>query len=75
MEYAFPGNHYADITDQFLLGDQILVAPVTEKNAVRREIVFPEGKWKGDDGSVVEGPVTLEIAAALERLPWYRKID
>ncbi len=75
MEYAFPGNQYFDITDQFLLGDKILVAPVTEKGAVSREIVFPEGKWKGDDGYVVEGPVTLEVAAALERLPWYRKID
>ncbi len=75
MEYVFPGNDYVDITDQFLLGDQILVAPVTEKNAVRREIVFPEGKWKGDDGSVVEGPVTLDVATPIERLPWYRKID
>jgi alpha-glucosidase len=75
MEYAFPGKDYVDISDQFLLGDQILVAPVTDKGAVSREILFPEGKWEGDDGSVVEGPVTLEVASPLERLPWYRKID
>ena len=65
MEYTFPANHYADITDQFLLGGQILVAPVCEKGAVSREIVFPEGKWSGDDGSVEEGPVTLEVASPL----------
>ena len=75
MEYAYPGSDYVDITDQFLLGDQILVAPVIEKGAVTREIVFPEGRWKGDDGSLVEGPVILEVAAPLERLPWYRKIE
>jgi alpha-glucosidase (family GH31 glycosyl hydrolase) len=75
MEYAFPGKGFVDIGDQFLLGDQILVAPVIEKGAVSREIVFPEGKWEGDDGSVVEGPVTLEVASALQRLPWYRKMD
>jgi alpha-glucosidase (family GH31 glycosyl hydrolase) len=75
MEYVFPGNDYADITDQFLLGDRILVAPVTEKGAVSREIVFPVGKWAGDDGSLVEGPVTLVVAAPIERLPWYRRIE
>jgi alpha-glucosidase (family GH31 glycosyl hydrolase) len=73
MEYTFPGKDYVDITDQFLLGDEILVAPITEKGAVSREIIFPEGKWEGDDGSLVEGPVTLEVAAPIERLPWYRK--
>ena len=75
MEYSFPGKNYVDITDQFLLGDQILVAPVTEKGATSRKIVFPEGKWEGDDGSVVEGPATIEVAAPIERLPWYRKIQ
>ena len=75
MEYAFPGNDYMDINDQFLLGNQILVAPVIEKGAINRDIQFPEGKWEGDDGSVVEGPVSLEVAAPIERLPWYRKID
>ncbi len=74
MDYVFPGNNYVDITDQFLLGDQILVAPVTEKSAISRKIQFPAGKWEGDDGSIVEGPVTIEVAAPIERLPWYRKI-
>ncbi len=75
MEYVFPGHGYVDITDQFLLGDSILVAPVLEKAAVRRKIVFPEGSWKGDDGSLVEGPATVDVPAHLERLPWYRRID
>ncbi len=73
MEYAFPGKGYEIITDQYLLGDQILVAPVMEKGARSREIVFPEGMWKGDDGSEVEGPLTLEVEVPLRRLPWYIK--
>jgi alpha-glucosidase (family GH31 glycosyl hydrolase) len=58
-----------------MLGDLILVAPVTEKGAESREVVFPIGKWAGDDGSLVEGPVTLVVAAPIERLPWYRRIE
>lgn len=73
MEYAYPGNGYELITDQYLLGDKILVAPVVEHGATSREIVFPEGRWEGDDGSFVNGPVTLEVIVPLERLPRYLK--
>jgi alpha-glucosidase len=75
LEYQYPHEGYVDIDDQFLLGPDIVVAPVLEKGARRREIVFPPGQWKGEDDSIVEGPTTLEVDAPLERLPRYRRID
>jgi alpha-glucosidase (family GH31 glycosyl hydrolase) len=75
LEYVFPGQGYALIRDQFLLGDEILVAPVLNRGQREREVVFPKGRWKGDDGSVVEGPSVKMIVAPLDRLPWYRKIS
>ena len=74
LEYEYPGKGYEEIKDQFLLGNKILVAPVVVKGQRSREVIFPEGKWQGDDGSIVNGPVTLKIEVPLERLPWYRKI-
>jgi alpha-glucosidase (family GH31 glycosyl hydrolase) len=74
MEYMFPHQGYAETKDQFLLGENILVAPVLEKGASSRSIVFPKGTWRGDDGSIVEGPCTQTIDAPLARLPWYRKV-
>ena len=74
LEYEFPGQGYAEIKDQFLLGKSILVAPVVHKGQRQREVVFPEGKWKGEDGSLVNGPVRLTINVPLERLAWYRKV-
>jgi alpha-glucosidase (family GH31 glycosyl hydrolase) len=73
MEYVFPHCGYEHIKDQFLLGDRILVAPVLAKGATSREVVFPPGKWLGDDGSSVDGPCRRTVSAPLERLPWYRK--
>ncbi len=73
LEYEYPGLGYAGITDEFLLGPRILVAPVQEKGAVRRTIQFPPGTWKGDEGSTVTGPCRIEVPASLSRLPWYRK--
>jgi alpha-glucosidase (family GH31 glycosyl hydrolase) len=74
LEYACPKRGYATIVDQFLLGPNILVAPVVEKGARKRRLVVPPGRWKGDDGSVVDGPASVEIDAPLARLPWYRRI-
>jgi alpha-glucosidase (family GH31 glycosyl hydrolase) len=75
LEYGFPGKGYAEIKDQFLLGDKIMVAPVVKKGERSREVVFPEGRWQSDDGSMVDGPKKLKLEVPLERLPWFRKIN
>jgi len=75
MEYQYPHEGHAAMDAQFLLGPGILVAPVLEKGARSRGIVFPPGQWRGDDGSLVEGPATVEVDAPLERLPWYRRVE
>ncbi len=72
LEYEYPGRGYAGITDQYLLGPSVLVAPVLEKGARRRVVEFPPGVWQGDDGSVVTGPCRVEVTAPMNRLPWYR---
>jgi alpha-glucosidase (family GH31 glycosyl hydrolase) len=74
MDYEYPDCGFEEINDQYMLGSEILVAPVTQKGAVTRTIRFPEGEWSGDDGSVVRGPQTLTVEAPLERLPYYKKI-
>ena len=72
LEYMYPDQGYAGIKDQFLLGEKILVAPVTKKGARSRTVVFPKGTWKGDDGSVVKGPCKKKIEVPLKRLSWYQ---
>jgi hypothetical protein len=74
LEYQYPHQGYAEIKDQFLLGDTLLVAPVLEKGARTRTVVFPQGIWKGDDGSSVTGPCTQGIQVPLTRLPHYRRM-
>lgn len=72
LAWLWPDAGYEEIHDQFILGDDILVAPVVESGARSREVVFPAGTWVGDDGSEVVGPATVEIQAPLARLPYYR---
>jgi len=73
MALAFPVGGFETVKDQFMLGDNILVAPVVEKGVRSRKVVFPEGKWKGDDGKTITGGKTIEITVPLERLPYFTK--
>ncbi len=70
LEYHFPNRGLEGINDQFMLGDKIMVAPVVSKGKYR-EIVFPEGKWKSDDGTFFDGGRCYPIEVKLEKLPVY----
>lgn len=73
LEYNYPGMGYAGIIDEFMMGDELLVAPVLKKGATSRKVVLPPGKWSADDGQVYDGPATIEVAAPLSRLPYFVK--
>ena len=75
MAYSFPESGFETIKDQFMLGEKILVAPVTEKGARSRLVVLPKGKWKSDEGNITEGGRTIEIEVPLGRLPYFTKLD
>ena len=74
MEYSFPGMGYADIKDQFMMGDNLLVAPVVEKGATSRKVILPPGRWKADDGQIYEGSTSITISAPIDRLPYFEKL-
>lgn len=74
MEFDYPNKGYADITDQFLLGDKLLVAPILKKSAIKRTVVIPEGEWKSFDGQLFKGPIIIQIKVQLDDLPYFEKV-
>ena len=73
VEYAFPGNGYSAVNDQFALGDSLIVAPQIEKGAESREVCLPAGRWLADDGEVFTGPARIIVKTPLSRLPHFVK--
>lgn len=74
LEYEYPSSGYKGITDEFMLGEKYLVAPVLEKGADKRKVVFPAGKWKDIlSGEVYFGGVS-EVSAPIDKLPVFEKI-
>ena len=71
MAYDEPGLEL--ITDQFMLGEDLVIAPVIERGARSRAVTLPTGNWRDVAGHRHEGPVTLEVDAPLDTLPIFER--
>ena len=62
-----------NISDQFLIGDQIMVAPVTIQSAVSRDIYIPKGSWINyDTKKAYAGPTLLRnYPVPLNNIPFF----
>ncbi len=73
LEYFFPGLGLAGVRDQFMLGPDLMVAPMVCPGR-SRSVVLPPGRWLSDTGSVLDGGRTIEEDVPLDRLPHYRRM-
>ena len=74
LEYVFPHSGFERCFDCFMLGDDVLVAPVVKKGATEKTVRLPEGEWLDDMGVVHMGGGEVTVPAPLERLPYVKKI-
>ena len=74
MEYSYPHMGYERCLDQFMLGDDYLVAPVIEKGQREREVKLPSGKWLYLGKTEYEGGTTVTVPAPIDVLPYFEKI-
>ena len=69
LAYPELGLHPSDV---YLLGDNLLVAPVVERGATRREVPLPPGGWiDWWTGERHDGGGTIEVDAPLDTLPLF----
>lgn len=73
LAYDFPGQGLDDVTDQYMLGDRYMVAPVVT-DGYERDVVLPKGKWRDDRGKVHKGGRTIRVDAPLDRIPYFEKL-
>jgi len=73
--YEYPDDPgAAEVDDQWLIGRDLLVAPVMARGARQREVYLPEGVWYAlDDGARWIGPRAVRVAAPLERIPIFAR--
>jgi alpha-glucosidase (family GH31 glycosyl hydrolase) len=70
FDFADDAN-VADLWDQFVLGRDLLVAPLWKSGARSREVYFPRGTWIdwNDPHRRIVGPTRTTVDAGLDQLP------
>jgi alpha-glucosidase (family GH31 glycosyl hydrolase) len=70
---AFPGDRRAAVQQQeWMLGGDVLVAPVVNPGATSRGVYFPAGCWRDPQTGLTErGPRSKTVSAPLTRLPYF----
>jgi len=60
-----------DLWDEYLLGPDLLVAPVWRTGERAREVYLPAGSWRSlwDESQRFAGPVTVTVDAPLDTIP------
>ena len=70
--YEFPTDQACwDVSDEYMFGTDILVAPICHKGAMSRTVYLPQGaRWThAGTGEILEGGQTYEIDAPIDTLP------
>jgi alpha-D-xyloside xylohydrolase len=62
------------VNDQYMLGRELLVAPLTREGEDTRDVYLPEGAWEDYfTGEVLAGGRTVRVSCPLSRIPVYRR--
>lgn len=66
-----------DLWDEYLLGPDLLVAPVWRSGARAREVYLPAGRWRSlwDETQRYDGPVSITVDAPLATIPVFVRGD
>lgn len=68
LEFDTPGLER--VNDQFLLGADVMVAPVIRRKQQTRQVVLPPGQWHDWWSSRTwQGPATVDVSAPLGHIP------
>lgn len=73
--YVAPDDRAAfSVVDQFMLGNDLLVAPVLNLGQRDRVVYLPSGNWEDQFGNRHRGSQEITVSAPLDELPYFKRV-
>lgn len=71
LAWHYPDDSHAwHVSDQFLFGEDLLVAPILNRAQRERMVYLPEGCWEPfDGGAVIPGPTQIVVRWGFDEVP------
>lgn len=74
LSYVFPNEGFEKVADRFMLGEDLLVAPILRKGQKTVEIRLPQGVWKTWKGETVPGGM-YTASVTMDDLPRFERLE
>ncbi len=67
LSFNYPGTDgYFSVDDEYMVGEEILVAPMLSRNLWVRDIILPEGRWYCfEDGNIYRGESLIRYSGEM----------
>lgn len=70
LYYQFENDTTAiKIEDEFMWGDEMLIAPILQPKQTVRSVYLPAGKWYDNTHKISEGGKSIDVNVSLEKIP------
>jgi alpha-D-xyloside xylohydrolase len=76
LAIAYPADtKVRDMWDEFMYGEDLLIAPVWQSGIRSRQVYLPAGQWRDyfDRTKTYDGPTTITVDAPLDKIPVFLK--
>ncbi|MCJ7842318.1 glycoside hydrolase family 31 protein [Lederbergia sp. NSJ-179] len=74
MSYEFPDAPVEKITNQFMLGERYLVAPIVEKGKTSRKVYLPKGSWEHNNKEFQSNGENVEVVTEFGEPAIFKKL-
>ena len=73
MAYEFPDDGLEEVSGQFMLGSDILVAPILKKGECKKRVMLPHGMWQSSTGEIYSGDCEIIIDVDMDTILYFRR--
>ena len=74
LDYVDPNGGFGGVVDEFMVGEDLLVAPIVTKNTYARIVKFPNGRWQDAEGNIFLGNTEQSFDCPIDKVLYFTRV-